>query len=212
MLVPGFVRSEDLNFEKKSISCGRLVQDHFMMRFSMKVRQNHTYFNQNILTPLLFLRVVVAVLSRVVPIEETRIAILLDVAFLEIGLRLCFDSRMPKVAYSILIQKLVNYLLYVLLLLAVQSSLLYFVFVRVIHIRQETPDEGGFCSAKDDDMRISVHNIDGFSALCTCGLLLWVCLNMIRGERLKRLEESKPDNSSRTSSSIKHASCLDGLC
>ena len=162
------------------------------------------------MTPLLFLRVVVAVLSLVVPIEElntTRVSILLVVAFLEIGLRLCFDSRMPKVAYLILIQKLVNNLLYALLLLAVESSLLYFVFVQVIHIRKETPDEGDLCSAKDVDMRISVHNIDGFSARCACVPLLWVCLKMIRGERNLNVWKRR-DNSSRTSSSITHV-CLD---
>jgi len=42
---------------------------------------------------------------------------------------------------------------------------------------------GDVCSSKDDDMRINVHVIDGFSALCACGLLLWVGLKMIRGER-----------------------------
>jgi len=164
---PGFYLSKKLKFEKKSVSGGRLVQDHFV-RFSIKARRNHTYFNQNVLTPLLFLHLV-AVLSLVVPIEElkTRIAILLAVAFLEIGLRLGFDSRLPKVAYSILIQKLVNYLLYALLLLAVESSLLYFVFVRV------TPDKGDLCAAKDDDM-------------------LWVRLEMIRGERgLKNVWKSR---------------------
>ena len=181
--IPGFYLGKKLRFEKKSISGGRLVQDHFIC-FSIKARRNHTYFNQNVLTPLLFLHVV-AILSLVVPIEEfsTRIAILLAVAFLEIGLRLCFDGKLPKVAYSILIQKLVNYLFYALLLLAVESSLLYFVFVRVLHIRKETPDVGDVCSSKDDDMRINVHVIDGFSALCACGLLLWVGLEMMRGER-----------------------------
>ena len=108
------------------------------------------------------------------------------------------QRRLPKVAYSIIIQRMVNYLFYILFLLAVESSLLYFVFVRVIHIRKEIPDEGGLCSAKDDNMRISVHVIDGFFALCACGPLLWVGLEMIRGERFKRLEESKFKTSSRT--------------
>ena len=104
------------------------------MRFSTKGRRHHTPTSTKIwhidasTLPSRF----VAVLSlRAIPIEElnTRNAILLAVPFLEIWLRLCFDGRLPNVAYSIIIQKMVNYLFSALLFLAVESSVLYLAYV-----------------------------------------------------------------------------------
>ena len=119
--VPGFYFSKQLKFGKGRLSGGRCVNDRFM-RFSFKARRKHAYFNEKILRPLLLIHAV-AVLSLVLPIEEIsgRISILFAVAFVEIGLRLSLDSRLPKVAYSILMQKMVNHLFYALLLLAARA-------------------------------------------------------------------------------------------
>jgi len=155
--------------------------------FKMEVCRDHTYYNRNVMTPLLFLHVVAA-LSLVLPIEEIRgrLAILFAVAFTEIGLRLSLDARLPKVAGKILIQTMVNSLFYTLLLLAVESNLLYFVFVRIIGICEETPVhatpvknvDGCF---EDKWPRRLVYSIDGVCFIIAVVTFAWVLLKMRKG-------------------------------
>jgi hypothetical protein len=193
--IPGFLKKDLLMSIEEVDDSGRVIGGHFM-RCRVPVRRQHAYFNQNILLPLFPLHIC-AILALVLPIEDFggRSSVLLAVAFLEIGLRLSLDSRLPEVAASILIQKMVNVLFYTLLILTAESGVLYFLLVRTLGICDENPRPEDNCeeSNLDHGARVTAHVIDGVFALFALCPLAWVAWKMFEAdEALKAWEEKSP--------------------
>jgi hypothetical protein len=141
------------------------------------------------------------ILALVLPIEDFggRSSVLLAVAFLEIGLRLSLDSRLPEVADPILIQKMVNVLFYTLLLLTAESGVLYFVLVRIVGICDENPQPEDSCeeSNLDRGARVTAHVINSVFALFALCPLRWVASKMLEAdEALKAWEHQISDANS----------------
>jgi hypothetical protein len=103
VIIPGFLH-KPLVISSEKDNSGKMIGGK-VMRYRIRVRRQHAYFNQNILLPLVALHIC-AIMALVLPIEDFagRASVLLTVAFLEIGLRLSLDSRLPEVADSALIQ------------------------------------------------------------------------------------------------------------
>jgi hypothetical protein len=184
VIIPGFLHKKLVMSTKENFS-GKVI-GWKLMHCTIQVRRQHAYVTHNILWPLFPLHIC-AILALVLPIEEFghRSTILFAVAFLEIGLRLSLDNRLPEVAGSILIQRMVNALFYTLLILAMESGILYFVLVRILAICDETPEPGDSCEDSDRDRRarVAAHVIDGVFALGALCPLGWVAWKMYKANR-----------------------------
>jgi hypothetical protein len=136
-------------------------------------------------------------MALVLPVEDFggRSSVLLAVAFLEIGLRLSLDSRLPEVADSILIQDMVNYLFYTLLLLTVESGVLYFVLIRILGACDENPPPMDSCVESDLDRRArkTAHVTDGIFAVFAVCPLVWVAWKIFEADKALKMFEADRD-------------------
>lgn len=93
----------------------------------LTVVRDSGYYDRNILPLLCALNCCAACLF-VMPANEffKRALCLLNISFLEIGLRMSMDKTLPSVGYQIKMQKILNRFFYGLLVLVVESALVYF--------------------------------------------------------------------------------------
>jgi hypothetical protein len=192
--IPGFLRTiKNFGGSPEKHPSMRLLIGTKCMRYKFQVRRDHTYYNQNILCPLLVLHCV-AIASLALPIEDFggRASLLLAVAFLEIGIRLSLDGRLPEVAYSILLQRMINLLFFLLLFLTIESGILYFVFVRVLNICTEHPVEEASCRELDG-WRIATWAIDGVSAFLSFLPIPWILVKKMWPADQERIAWEKKD-------------------
>lgn len=165
-----------VGFERKGLKFNVLRKDYGAlsqrMEFYIPIRRIHTPMHQNIVMPLLLIHTI-AIFSLAHPIKEvnSRVGSLLAIAFLEIGIRFTFDSKLPTVDYSIYIQQMVNCLLYTLLLLVIESYLLYFFIIRIF--------EG-------EELQLIADIIDGVSAFFAMVPLIWIAMKT-------RVQDKKAD-------------------
>jgi len=172
--VPGFHLGHELHKNVLQKSYGAFNQ---RIEFCIPIRRYHTTINKEVMTPLLYLHFL-AILSRVLPIEEvaSRVSTLLSIAFVEIGVKFILDRKLPTVNYPILIQRMVNASFYSLLLLGIESYLLYFFIIRVF-------DEGDVDENQAFPLPSYIYYIDGFFALLAFLPIVWIWTKMQEGEK-----------------------------
>lgn len=103
-------------------------QDVFL-EVKIPVVRDSGYYDCNIF-PLLFTLNLVAISFLVLDASDyfKRTLMTLNVAFVEIGLRMAIDKDLPNVGYQIKLQSIQNRFFYSLLYLALESSIVYFLF------------------------------------------------------------------------------------
>ena len=107
----------------------------YFLRTSLKVSRDSGYYDNNIM-PLLGMLNIVAI--SILTMDATnffkRALLALNIAFVEIGLRMTLDSHLPHVGYSIKIQKVLNWFFFSILSQMLESAILNFLL------------ENGYCS------------------------------------------------------------------
>jgi len=132
--IPGFFynKKRGLEFQLSPLTFGfndALTKDQdFFLEVKIPVVRESSYYDYNIF-PLLFTLTTVAIsfLSLDATHYFQRTLMMLNVSFLEIGLRTTLDKSLPSVGYQIKIQGVFNRMLYSLLFLAFESSIVYYV-------------------------------------------------------------------------------------
>jgi hypothetical protein len=125
--VPGFsYTKEDLDFDFVSLDFGGKETLGECLQVKLRVQRHSSYYDRNII-PLLAALNVVAVST--LTLEPTKFGargeIITAIAFVEIGIRMTIDSRLPIVGYQIKMQTILNHFFFGLLFLVLESSLSY---------------------------------------------------------------------------------------
>jgi hypothetical protein len=94
---------------------------------SLRIMRDGSYYNQNIMPLLGLLNFVAVAIAIALPAEEAfqRGLLLLNIAFVEIGIRMTTDSRLPSVSYQIKMQRILNEYFAILLLLVLESMFVF---------------------------------------------------------------------------------------
>jgi len=97
------------------------------LEVSLQVNRESGYYDRNVLPLLALLNIVGAtVLTMNATLFFQRALLLLNITFVQVGLRMSLDSKLPSVGYEIKMQRIMNNYFYSLLFLALESSFLYF--------------------------------------------------------------------------------------
>ena len=131
--IPGFAyRKQGLQFELSPLTYGMLDgkkgddQDMFL-QVKIPVVRVSAYYDSNIIPLLCTLNLVaISFLSMDATCYFQRTLMTLNVAFVEISLRMSIDKNLPTVGYQIKLQSIQNRFFYTLLFLALESSTVYF--------------------------------------------------------------------------------------
>jgi hypothetical protein len=129
--VPGFKHGKILVFEFLPLSLSSLnkIDAQFMdecLQVKLHVERESSYFDRNII-PLLACLNLVAVCALALTASEfgNRAETILAASFVEIGIRMTVDSRLPVVGYQIKMQWVMNNFFFGLLFLVIESSIAY---------------------------------------------------------------------------------------
>ena len=128
--VPGFsLHDEGLQFKFLPLGFGsnsnRNVSDQ-CLEVRLRVDRESSYYDRNIIPLLASLNTVAVCLLALVPDKfGYRGECILAIAFVEIGIRLTVDSRLPVVGYQIKMQWVLNNFFFGLLFLVAESSVAY---------------------------------------------------------------------------------------
>jgi len=102
--------------------------DH-ILRTSVQVSRDSGYYDKNIMPLLYMLNIVaISILSLDATFFFQRGLLALNIAFVEIGLRMTLDSKLPHVGYNIKMQKVLNWFFFSILLQMLESAMLKFVY------------------------------------------------------------------------------------
>jgi hypothetical protein len=129
--VPGFSHVGGLEFEFVPLCYGmatndsRESEDH-CLQVKLHVQRDSSYYDCNIIPLLAMLNMVaMSTLALDAPHFGSRGQMILATSFVEIGIRMTVDSRLPLVGYQIKIQVVLNNFFYGLVFLGLESSLVY---------------------------------------------------------------------------------------
>lgn len=128
--VPGFNHgNHDLEFEFLPLQFGAerdMASRDECLQVKLRVRRESNYFDRNII-PLLACLNTVAVSTLALRAREfgARGEMILATSFVEIGIRMTVDSRLPVVGYQIKMQFVLNNFFFGLLFLVLESSVVY---------------------------------------------------------------------------------------
>ena len=127
-----FDKTRDLSFAIMPLKYGPVAGDgDECLQVTLHVRRDSGYYDNNIMPLLVMLNLSGVATLTLDPLEfGNRGEILLAIAFVSIGLRLSVDSKLPNVAYTIKMQKILNRFFYTLLILHMESSLVYYLIKR----------------------------------------------------------------------------------
>jgi len=127
-----FDHTKDLSFEIIPLKYGPDEMDNDeCLQVKLHVRRDSGYYDNNILPLLAMLNISGVVTLTLEPLEfGSRGEILTAIAFVSIGLRLSVDTKLPNVAYTIKMQTILNRFFYTLLVLHMESSLVYYLASR----------------------------------------------------------------------------------
>ena len=133
-----FDHTRDLSFEIIPLKYGpetgdedTTSNDDECLQVKLHVRRDSGYYDNNILPLLVMLNLSGIATLTLDPLEfGNRGETLLAIAFVSIGLRLSVDSKLPNVAYTIKMQNILNSFFYTLLVLHMESSLVYYLIKR----------------------------------------------------------------------------------
>jgi hypothetical protein len=129
--VPGFSYMGGLEFEFVPLHYGIQEEGYAQdqcLQVKLRVNRDASYYNCNII-PLLAMLNFVAVSTLTLDASSfgARGEMILATSFVEIGIRMTVDSRLPLVGYQIKIQVVLNNFFYGLIFLGLESSLVYVV-------------------------------------------------------------------------------------
>jgi hypothetical protein len=131
--VPGFTHEKSkLQFEVVPIEFGsetEEMQPDQCLQVKLRVSRESSYFDRNII-PLLAALNVVAISTIALSAERfgSRGEMQLAISFVEMGVRMTLDSRLPIVGYQIKMQQVLNNFFYGLLFLTLESSANYLLY------------------------------------------------------------------------------------
>lgn len=115
-----------LRMDIVSLTFGGDSDQEECLEVRMHVVRDSSYYDKNIVPLLVFLNIVGISTLTLAPLEfGSRGEILLAIAFVEIGLRLTVDTKLPNVGYQIKLQRILNHFFYTLLFMHVESSIVY---------------------------------------------------------------------------------------
>jgi hypothetical protein len=128
--VPGFMFDQNgLRFDIVPMEFGGEREDMLpdeCLQVKIEVHRNSSYCDRNIVPLLTFLNVVaVSTLAMEAKGFGNRGQMTLAAAFVEIGIRMTLDSRLPVVGYQIKMQVVLNNFFYGLLIIVLESSFVY---------------------------------------------------------------------------------------
>ena len=142
--VPGFsYGKEQLQFAFAPINFGdqkTIDRDH-CLQVKFRVSRESSYYDRNII-PLLAALNTVAISTLALDSSQfgNRGEMILATSFVEIGIRMTVDSRLPVVGYQIKMQVVLNNFFFGLLFLVFESSIAYMVHIRGYHEYASTID------------------------------------------------------------------------
>jgi hypothetical protein len=101
-------------------------EDEKCLTVKLRVRRNSYYYDRNVV-PLLGMLNLVAITITALGSDEffERALLTLNIAFVEISIRMTTDKHLPSVAYQIKLQRLLNEYFFGLLFLVLESNLVY---------------------------------------------------------------------------------------
>ncbi|CAB9499456.1 expressed unknown protein [Seminavis robusta] len=131
--VPGFAHNKKiLQFNVVPMEFGGETEDiqpDQCLQVKLRVSRDSSYYDRNII-PLLAALNVVAISTIALTAEKfgSRGEMQLAISFVEIGVRMTLDSRLPIVGYQIKMQRVLNNFFYGLLFLTLESSFNYILY------------------------------------------------------------------------------------
>jgi hypothetical protein len=127
------------------------------------------YYDKNIMPLLSVLNLVsISILTLDADCYFQRGLMSLNIAFVEVGLRMSLDSHLPSVGYQIKLQRILNFFFYSILSIVLESSFLRFLI------------ENGICSVE------STRKIDLIWAIFLLANLAYLQLVYVSFDRLQR--------------------------
>jgi len=143
--VPGFTYDSNrgLDFQLTPLSFGPkslnvTEQDH-CLEVKLRVRRDSGYYDRNIMPLLCSINLVaISILCLDASNFFQRGLMMLNIAFVQMGMRMTLDSRLPSVGYQIKMQVILNRFFYSLMFMVMESSFLYSLHSRgvaISHIR-----------------------------------------------------------------------------
>lgn len=154
--VPGFIHdSKGLEFDFLPLDFGSNKdingQDH-CLQVKFRVRRESSYYDRNIIPLIAVLNIVGVCLLALTPEDfGERGECYLAAAFVEIGIRMTVDGRLPLVGYQIKIQWVLNNFFYGLLFLVIESSAAYILFLQGL---EEASKRLDICAAVLETVRM----------------------------------------------------------
>jgi hypothetical protein len=135
-----YSKKDGLNFQLDSLrhgpgEGGRGGSLDQCLHVSLRIMRDSSYYDKNIMPLLSLLNFVAVSITVALPAEEAfqRGLLMLNIAFVEIGIRMTTDSRLPSVFYQIKMQRILNEYFAVLLLLVLESMLVFELFTYGFH-------------------------------------------------------------------------------
>lgn len=130
--IPEFYYDADgLSFELAPLNHGpdhhNLKERDYCLAVKLRVKRNSGYYDKNIMPLLSMLNLVsISILAQDADNDFQRSLLSLNIAFVEVGLRMALDGHLPKVGYQIKLQRILNRFFYSILIVVLESSVLKF--------------------------------------------------------------------------------------
>jgi hypothetical protein len=135
-----YSKEDGLNFQLDSLrhgpgESGRGGNKDQCLHVSLRIMRDSSYYDKNIMPLLALLNLVAVSIVIALPAEEAfqRGLLMLNIAFVEIGIRMTTDSRLPSVFYQIKMQRILNEYFAVLLLLVLESMFVFELYTYGVH-------------------------------------------------------------------------------
>ena len=135
--IPDFAfKSSDLAFDFLPLGYGvrtvPLAKRDVYLQVRLPVHRKSYYFDSSVMPILAVLNVIaITCLIRNFTSATAAAEILLSIAFVQVGIRLTLDSRLPSVGYQIKMQRVMNCCFWLLSALVLESNLAFFLVVKM---------------------------------------------------------------------------------
>jgi len=127
--IPEFHHDRTPDFEFTELMHGTDIKDKedYYLNVKIRVQRESGYYDKNIMPLLSFLNIVsISILTLDASNYFNRGLMSLNIAFVEVGLRMALDNRLPCVGYQIKLQRILNFFFYSILSIVLESSVLKF--------------------------------------------------------------------------------------
>jgi len=117
----------ELKHGSVSAASSTMRDQDFYLRVALKVQRESGYYDKNIMPLLSVLNLVsISILTLDGDNYFQRGLMSLNIAFVEVGLRMALDNHLPSVGYQIKLQRILNFYFYSILSIVLESSVLKF--------------------------------------------------------------------------------------